>query len=659
MFFTVFLPALLWGLCVLAALAGWGRLLALALRRDSTTQLPDWLDAPAWGIAVSSLLGGLLNLAALANRTGLVLYVLAGLALFIYSAARSGFRPLRTALSKITRADRPWLAFLLFVAALLALRFASSVIVASFHTDPGWSAYRFNPQDDMQSYLVSVERLLQTGTLGADPFNSRLMMTGLGTQHFLNALLVCVLPLDHVHLFEGGVGLAALCLATGSFGLRLGLSRAGSTVLVLIPLAVECSYINLTSNTTTAAVFTALFSCLVRPPPSSSPASRTRWLLLAGLLLGGICSLKSTAIPLAGLFLAATVLLQMALIRRVRPLVDGVLLGLIALASLIPWMLWQYHSSGTPLYPLLGQGFHWEAYFPSLPRPYSYMTYDALESGLVLPISLLLLSLITLAWRNVRQTADRDLYATALAFLLAWTLTWPILAFATENPSTDRYLAAARAIGLVVFLALAWHTGQWLVREKLWLPARFLGPGVLLAILLALGPEWSVTYFKIVPRDLTTSLQGRLHLWTIELAQARALQAAVPPGQKLLAYLNAPFLLDFQRNPVFVADWPGESSPPPGLPVHSGGPAVADYLRQHDINYIAYSYDTQASFPRAKFLNYLYFDYGHVIHRTTVNAFAFQDDLAQLARTYPHSFDDGQAFVLDLAATPRANPPVR
>ena len=423
--------------------------------------------------------------------------------------------------------------------------------------------------------------------------------------------------------------------------------------------AVECNYVNLTSNTTTAAIFTALLSCFVRPPPSPSQVQRGHWLLLTGLLLGCICSLKSTAIPLAGLFLAATVLFQMALTRRVRPLVDACLLGLVALASLVPWMVWQYHSSGTLLYPLLGQGFHWEAYFPSPPRPYSYMTYDALESGLVLPICLLLLSLIVLAWRNVRLAADRDLYITALAFLFAWTLTWPILAFATENPSTDRYLAAARAVGLVVFLALAWRTGQQLVQEKLWFPARFLGPATLLAILAALAPEWSVTYFKIVPRDLPASLTGQLHPWTTELAQARALQAAVPPGEKLLVYLNAPFLLDFQRNPVFVADWPGESSPPPGLPVRSGGPAVANYLLQHDIRYVAYSYDTQASFPRAKFLNYLYFDYGHVIHRTTVNAFAFQDDLAQLARTHPHAFDDGQTFVLDLAATPKANPPVK
>ncbi|MGA2053027.1 MAG: hypothetical protein ABSH19_06930, partial [Opitutales bacterium] len=150
MFFGIFLPALLWGLCVLAALAGWGRLLASIVRRNQkppAPTLPDWLDAPAWGIAVTSVLGGILNLFAIANRTGLVLYVLAGVALFIYSAARIGLPRLRASIAQIT-ADRPWLALLIFVTLLLALRFASSVIVASFHTDPYWSAYRFNPQDD-------------------------------------------------------------------------------------------------------------------------------------------------------------------------------------------------------------------------------------------------------------------------------------------------------------------------------------------------------------------------------------------------------------------------------------------------------------------------------------------------------------------------------
>jgi hypothetical protein len=661
MFFTVFLPALLWGLCILASLAGWGRLLASAFRRNPpspASPLADWLDAPAWGIAATSVLGGLLNLGSLANPSGLVLYVLAGLALFIYSATRSNLpHRLRAASSDTTRANRPFLALLIFVAALLALRFASSVIVASFHTNPHFAAFRFNPQDDMQSYLVTVERLLQTGSLGLDPFNSRLMMTGFGTQHFLNALVVAFLPLDHLHLLEGGIGLAALCFATASLGLRLELGRFAATALVLIPLAVDCSYINLTSSATSAAVLTAFVSCLIHPPPASANLDqRFPYLLLAGLLFGGACSLKSTSIPVAVLFVVVATLLQAVATRRVRPLTDAFLFTLIAIASLLPWMLWQYQSSGTALYPLLGRGFQWEVYFPTPPLPYSDITQNALATGLVLPSGLLLGSMAILLFRKGRDAAGVGFSLLVAAFLLAWTVSWPILAYSTENPSASRYLATPREVGLLLFLALSWRIGQRMTPKPRWLSPRLTGPVTLLVLLICLWPEWSVTYLSTMPRDLASSLPGRLHPWTAEIAQTRALQAPVPPGQKLLAYLSTPFLLDFRRNQVFVADWPGESSPPPGLPVRSGAKAVADYLQGQGIRYLAYSYGSKAGFAISEHPDYLYFDFGHVIHRTTVNAIAFQKDLGALAQTCPHVFDDGQTFVLDIATPGKANP---
>jgi hypothetical protein len=652
MFFQVFLPALLWGLCVLAALAGWGRLLTGLVRRHPgpASALPDWLDAPAWGIAITSLLAGILNLASLATRTGLVVYVLVGLVLFISSVMRA-FPHLRIFLVSLPGAGRPWLALLIFVSLLLALRFASSVIVTSFHTDPHFATVRFNPQDDQQSYLVSVTRLLQTGSLGLDPFNSRLMMTGFGGQSVLNALVVAFLPLDHLHLLEGGIALAALCLASVSLGLRLGLGRLAATALALVPLAVECSYINITSLVTSAAVLTVLVSSLLPQPTATNSTPVEKFssclssLLFPGLLLGGACALKSTTIPVAVLFIALFAMFKAIATRRLQPLLDAFIIGLIAVVSLLPWMLWQFRSSGTALYPLLGQGFHWEAFFPSPPRPYSTMTWDALSDGLTLPLVLMFCALPLLFSRRIRTAAGADFSLAALAFLLAWTITWPIIAISTENPAMARYLAAPREVALLFFLALAWKLGQGLA-----LKFRWLGPAVLLVMLAFLEPEWSVTYAKILPRDLATSGQGRLQSLPSEVNEARALQAAVAPGEKILVYLSAPYLLDFQRNPVFVADWPGESSPPPGLPVRSGPGPVADYLRDQDIRYVAYAYAAEAGFRRSEHPDYLYFDYGHVIHRTTVNAFAFQKDLAELAHAHPAVFDDGQVFVLNLAS---------
>jgi hypothetical protein len=647
-FFAVFL----WGLVLLGALAGWGRLLATLLYRSHANKnnLADWLDAPAWGLAVSCLIGGLLNLFSLASFTGIFLYILAGLSLFLIFA----IRPLQNLWPRLrswrpAAADAPALALLALVLLALTLRFSGSLVVDSYHPDlPGFDHLHFNPHDDAHAYLVFPERLLQTGSLGQDPFNSRLMMSGLGAQYFLNAFVLVLFPFDNIHLLEGGVGLAAACLAAAALGLRLQLRRRAALGLSLVPLAVDCLFINTTSQLTGVAVFIALGSALMR----LFETPRLPAILLTALLLAAACALKSTFIPTAVCFVAIAAVFQTLATRRPQPLFAVLLVGLVALVCLAPWMLWQYRSSGTPLYPLLGLGGHIEAYHPSPPQAVDPRIADELRRGLVLPSVLFLLVLFSLVWSKTRTLAGLPARVTA-AFLLAWIIAWFAVAYSTENIDVARYLSPTRTAGLVLFLAFAWSLGSRLAQsaplQTPWRVARFTGPVAFALILLGLAPEWTANYFTYLPRDLSAGWHNQIYNWQKATDRVRQMQSAIPPGEKLLAYLQAPFVLDFNRNPVYVADWPGEASPPPGLPVAAGPEPVAAYLLAHGIRYVAYSYHSQANFPRALYANYLAPINGRVVRRTTANAFAFQDDLQQLALTRRILYQDPNDFVLDLA----------
>jgi len=646
-----FLSVLFWGLAILAALTGWGRLLARHSQNEDNAAA-DWLEAPAWGIAISSLAGSLMNLCGLATRTGVTLFILAGCAL-------GGFfllRPFRnTAHWRRLRMDWKWLVLLTLPLCALALRFGSSVQIATYNPYEYWpEPVYLNPHDDAQSYLVSPERMLQTGSLGQDPFNSRQMMSALGAQHFLNAMAMAVFAPEHVHIIEGGVGLAAACLAAAGLGARLRLGRAGTAMLMLVPLIFRPWYINISSTTTTVAVLIALCSALIQ---LFKPNQTTgRWILSAGLLLAAACSLKTTTIPTAIVAVVIAAGLSAIVQKSYRPLGYGLLVGLVGLVVMTPWMLWQYRSSGTPLYPLLGRGFHVETYFPSPPTPFHGTAVESLKTGLILPI--VLIAGLLLAWLvpAVRAKVDRPTAFVTLAILLGWAIAWPLIAISTEYNGVTRYLVAAEITALTMLLACGWQAGLQLSVLPGYRWARWTGPLLLAALFLGERAELQVTYVQMTPHDFASSVSGNTKVWDILAKEVHSAQMAVPAGEKILAYADAPSWFDFTSNPVFVADWPGEASPPPGMPVHQGGEAVAVYLLGQNVRYVIYSYKSRANFPRVIFYYDLDPSLGRVMNRTTSLAFAFQDDLAELSQSRVRLYDDGHLEVLDLAQHLPAKP---
>jgi hypothetical protein len=646
-----FWGAFAWGLCVLAGLVGWGRGCRFLLDRQVTASVA-WLEAGGWGIAAASLIGSLLNLFGLAAAVGLEAFVAVGILLAIAIALRDWTRK-----SPSAPRDVAWWALLLVLVALLFIRFAASVTVDSFRTAPGMGGMRLNPLDDMHSYAVSVERLLQTGTLGHDPFNSRMMMSALGTQHFLNALAIAPLELDHVHMAEGGIGVAALCGAAIGLGLRIGLRRRAATAVGLVPLMVGWWYLNISANATAAASLMVLFSSLVEAP--LPPRGLWKWGVRIGFLLAAACSLKGTVIPASCLFVAASIAARSLAEKRPQILAAGTVALAATFLCLLPWMLWQLANSGTMLYPLLGRGDHAEALGVAAPQPVTGLppgVAGELRSGIVLPLSLLLLMVVLALWH--RRRTPRPVSVVTIAFLAAWTASWPVIVYATQTPDVARYLAPLRGVGLALFVAGAWRIGTAAAPAGRHWPR--LGQAALAAAAIVTSVEWMATYFVVAQRDLSTAFAGK-HLLRGEhgeiQARVRAMQAAVPPGEKLLVYLAEPAFLDFRRNPLYVADWPGETSLPPGMPLYAGPRAVQEYLLRVGIRYVAYSYARKANFaPIGIYKNYADPSTGKVLSRQARGSFLFQSELEEIARHCRIIFRNDEEEVIDLA-TPASSEP--
>jgi len=643
---TDFLAALIWGICVLIALTGWGRLIQRLIFPRARYQSPlavDWLDAPTWGIAVISFIGGLLNLFSIAGRAELIACVAIGFLICVSELNRR--RATRT--TPVTLRTPVYANVLLaFVILLITLRFISSIVLSSPET-PGVT---LNPHDDMHSYLVSVARLLQTGTIGLDPFNARLMMNSLGAQHFLNALGIAVLPFDSIHLMDNGIGLVALCLSTAAFALRLGLRRAPAITLMLVPLAFEWIIANISSNLTSAATLLALASCALElPPPSAAWRDRLRWALPTSLLLAATCCLKSTMIPPVCLFIAMSTLFAALFTRHWRALGDVLLTAILAACFMLPWMLWQHQSSGTFLYPLLGRGNHVADSLALLDL--TPAAQSQLLTNLPLPLSLLAIALIISSLRPIRRAIPPAMIAVTLSFLAAWTIIWPLLLCATGYPDLWRYILPITVPGVAIAIAFLWRSCDLIPSFR---PGRFTASLAMLVFLACTAPQWLDLYFHQLPHNLYTSLTYESRPWSTQHAALQNLQQGIPAGQPIIAYLTTPALLDFNRNPIYVIDWPGEVSPPPpfpGMPVFDGGPAVADYLLAHHLRYVAYTYAGHANFYPPSYKQFLAPEYGRVINRQTRESLAFQDDLSQIAHSHVIIFNNGTDYVIDLSIT--------
>jgi hypothetical protein len=655
----VFFTALAWGLVVVASFLGWGWLATgRTVRRghdDSTAA--GMLELPGWGMTFSVLAGGMLNLLGIANRHVIVAYVIAG--------AIASLLPLRTIFRRRTEFLRPLLAdgpaalAVGVILALLCLRLASSVIVPSYNPKPEWRDVQFNPHDDMHSYLVSVERMLQTGSVGLDPFNSRQVANALGGQHFLNAVTIAPLRIDHLHMLEAGLAVVVLSLASAAIGLRIAPSRYGvraAATLMLVPLLIEWPIRNLSSVVTVSVALLLLASAtlaVIAARAAGESPRRSIW--LAALALAAACVLKSTLIPVACLSTAAAFVLAAILIRRPRLLIDGVLVGGVAIVLMLPWMIWQYRQSGTLLYPILGRGCYVDA--ATVPVPSlapDVKTAAALPA--LLPAVLLIVTSVALISRKLRAAIGWPLAAVVLASLAAWTLAHLNILQLTDMPGTTRYTASAQAVGLTLVLAACWRITAALAGDSEPTRLRHAGAIALAALIVFTAPQWSEVYFAQLPTNLSASVGGKTQPWDVATQRVRSMQQVVPAGEPLLAYLSQPALLDFGRNRIYVADWPGESSPPPGMPSRSGADALATYLLDQHVRCVAYSYANAASFPRRRYGNYVSPRYGRIVARQAALSFAFQDVLGELMRSRRILFDDGANVVFDLETPADAAP---
>jgi hypothetical protein len=628
-----------WGIFILLSLTGWGSVLNWLLFPNDRT---DWGQRAAWGVALSVVVGGVLNLLSSISRTTILFYLGLGIAFWVIDLLVRRPRPPESISHPASnlRSRKAYLIICGVLVILLALiQYAGSISVARSDYPSSFAGpVRFNQADDFQAYFIFPEKMLQLGSMGRDPFCSRRLESALGGQAFLDTFVLSVLSVQHLHIVDPGIGLLLILgLLWGNFKER-GTSLCWSLAILLVFVWIDPPTVNVASLYIGTAMFLSLCRTLAwKALPASRFLSRA---IIIALIATAICSLKSNFIPACGVMLVCSYLCYVASQHFSREAIAELVgTAVLTVAFTLPWMISMHQSSGTFLYPLLGRGFHQSAYKDSM-CPYCWLTASTVLKLLVkhltdvFSVAVGTLGVFYLASRR-REIKGRE---AILSLLLGAAFGHVVVTLAAAE-SFSRYsypfLLAATLILITEAASPPEEPGQGNWQAS--------GPIVAVAVLLFLtGSTWDASK-TLYAECLDSAREGLRHKSLVSKQDVEAyetLQQSVPPGEALLEKLDKPFLLDFKRNTVLVLDW-AAASPPPGMPYSRGSEALARYLSSQSIRYVAYSYGGEAE--RRKLPTYFPWFRIQLLY-----SYDFEDNMEGLGKTRRHLYDDGNSFVLDL-----------
>ena len=543
---------IVWTLLNLLAYIGYGQF----IRRIAKKNLAPWPFAGVIGISCLLAIGGYLNLAHYLTRAVLGGAIALGLCLWLLSYRDQPpkiFEGIRDFQGDIRFS--PWkLSVSLVAVGLIAGAFFGNLVRS-----------RFNPADDLIAYAGYAVQTSQLGTLPADPFGDRRIVSGLGSGYLLQAITLVFGDARSIYVPDVSLGYL-LAFAAAYFIARRKLSRQMSLSIGLLVFIFAVYVSNATFYILPEALVLTLFWMATEQPAPSPSWSFTSASI--GVVAAALATLKSTYIPFSVLF-CSFLFLSYLLLYQSRYILRGALAcagG--AAVVMLPWMYDQHIKEGTWLFPLLGRGFDVSAY-PGLKlgggrQGLLTLRWDVWEMSLPFIALWTVIFVFLLARRGSRRDGA---FAAILAGVCSACLGTLALNAATGADSVTRYTAPFQVpivIALVVVLC------EWMQEEQ-WALTRLAGLAVTTAAL-SVFFIWNGDirqgmlrqYIDFVDPGAPTDTNINVAIDYADIMKTtHSLQNSVPIQETIFAATYPSFGFDALRNRILTADFLGMAGPPP------------------------------------------------------------------------------------------------
>jgi len=545
--------------------------------------------------------------------------------------------------------------------AIAILVIVSGVIVASSAAPSPWNA-----ADDSLAYGAFPVKMLETGKL-MEPFSVR-RMVGFGGYQFLHSLVLVLRGSSALHLFDKGI-VTALTGVSITYYMRRRLKApwwvaCGAGILFI---ELPSGRINLSPTSIMAFLTLALLETF-QLTAEAPILPRWRRAILLAVVCAGFLSIRANVLVVEGALLSLLIVTQKPFSLNPRVLGEkGLLLAMVGVLTgllLIPWAITLYRSCGTPFFPLISGS--WTEGIPHS-APFEIGPFCGFLARNIWYSRLLILLVATVVGVAARALPMEITCLSAAAVMT----TVATISSITLYCSFDLW----RYYGPFVRLAALFVGASLLIHWQSLIPGflrRMQFAGAILICLIA-GLRPSVTIAKKLRRELApekplnnvseaqakaeqqafVGLAGGYEAATSIIEPYKAALAAIPKGMKVLAAVDAPFLLDYRSHDIVNIDQIGAVSPPPGMPLGKPPEEFAQYLSGLSINYFLYvKPDQSLSIYRRQYwqnpnLQAAIAD-EPILKKTTENFLWFFDTVDGLGTRYPKIFESDRLVVLFL-----------
>lgn len=594
------------------------------------------------GLVLFLAISGLIELGQLGSRQAFHGFIYLGLAL-----------ALSNTISTYIQKNEPyffWAKFRPDARKIVAIAIATAFVIAYCIN---MMLHAFNFGDDYSSYLLFPLRILNEGFSGGDAFNLRGIEHGLGGGDYVNALFLSTIDLRYLYLAESGMGfllLGLLCIDYARIN-RQGFWISYTTFVVAYITAIFAQYTNVTPILSGCAVGYGMLLIGQRMPPK--PSLKLSFLL--GLFCGALIVLKANLLAPALMFLGVIFLFRLIELRK-RWVIGEIAVCITAtLIIMLPWMLASKMNHGTLFYPLLGKGFTYSGGFALVP-----MTLFWSAAQEFIPLYSLTFANWFIFWARSQDTRQIRFISILCLALVPCTL---ILALTPAGMYRYCYVILATPCLYIVinnlciyrqkvcksFFGLSISNTRYLVLFVI-----FVCSILMLHQTKRVGGHFfrDSLYTRHFAIDQNKLLDTDMLSKNFPSTAQRYLnmQNSIPLDSVTLVQIEAPFLLDYSRNQIWVMDYPGSAGPSP-LPYEGTAEDLAAYFRDHNIRYIMHSYKAWLTRINSNYYiqvesNPAYeWNKGMVKREANINS-----QLLQLSDNYPKVYDDGIDRVIDLCS---------
>jgi hypothetical protein len=587
--------------------------------------------------------GGVLNLLHAAYRPVIWALIAACVAMAAWEMARGGFAAAGHARAALREAMSD-------AAARIELLLAGLVIALMmlFTISTQLPPAEFNFHDDLQKYFAHPLRMLETGTLTGSPL-SALGSETLGGQAFLHGLVLAVGGAGHLSYINGVdavMGLLMLLLLAATAGWRrfgwFPGAAAGAALVALI----DPQYVNVSGLYLGAALMAT--AILLGADEREQPASA----VLLGLVYAAMVALK----PTFGVFAAAHWALSIPAWRAQEggwkaPLLRAVRVAGAGAVAIAPWFLihapsyFAHGGAGGTAVPngtdLAGANLF------STERLYdgdSVASYTAL-AGLMIFVAVLALMASWMARGDEkREGYALGIFAGAASGVASFLVVIFYLGLYAGYQQSVRYVTPF-VLGACVVPALL---APALIGKVPRIACVFLPALAVLTIAASFTPAAVDRYHEaeqfgsiLAFPPLAESPQYRPYIQASLSGEQRArvekLQASVPAGEPLLAWINTPYWLDYRRNRIVDVDTAGIASPWARIPP--------------DVHYFLWQYKGYATRTPEEYRERMHVP-GARERLIAQESLAFADHVTDLANT-SHVVTSDDEFVLFRVDVPK------